>query len=377
MGRLRIPALAGAACALALAGCSTGGGAFPDDPVTVYVSLPLRGPAWIDGRDAADGVRLALADANGMAGEREVRAVFLDDTEGPGAQARWTPARSAANARAATEDASAIAYIGDFESGATRSSLPITNEARMLQVSPASSAMDLVTEPGTFDDVPEDAQPSGHRTFGRVIPDDEAQAAAAAGWVERLRVHRVATQSDGSRFGDEMVMAFAEALDSAAVSDRADFVYFGGELDREPAALTKGLPVGHFMVSDAELVPPAVRTQPPGTLATSAAIDPSQLPPAGREFARRFRQRFGREPGRYAAYGYEAMAVVLDSIERAGGEGGDRQAVIDAFFDTADRDSVLGTYSVTDLGETTLDRMTGYRISAGQPEPVVELRAPG
>ena len=86
-------------------------------------------------------------------------------------------------------------------------------------------------------------------------------------------------------------------------------------------------------------------------------------------------RRYGRRPGRYAAYGYEAMAVVLDSIARAGDEGSLREAVIDAFFDTSDRDSVLGTYSIDEVGETTLDRLTGYRLEGDRAKPVAELSA--
>ena len=63
---------------------------------------------------------------------------------------------------------------------------------------------------------------------------------------------------------------------------------------------------GEIMVSDAGL-PPAAGSR--ADYATSAALDPTQLPPAGRDFARRFRAEYGRAPGRYAAYGYEAMAL--------------------------------------------------------------------
>ena len=42
------------------AGCSVDGGAKIEAPVAVYVSLPLTGPRGIDGREAADGARLAL-----------------------------------------------------------------------------------------------------------------------------------------------------------------------------------------------------------------------------------------------------------------------------------------------------------------------------
>jgi hypothetical protein len=66
------------------------------------------------------------------------------------------------------------------------------------------------------------------------------------------------------------------------------------------------------------------------------------------------------------------MAVILDSIERAS-DPTDRGAVVDAFFETADRDSVLGRYSIDEVGDTTLERLSGYRIERGRPRPAAEL----
>jgi branched-chain amino acid transport system substrate-binding protein len=289
--------------------------------------------------------------------------VVLDDTEA----GAWSPARAAANARRATQDSTSIAYLGDFESGATRASLPVTNNAQLLQVSPASSAGDLVAPFAGSDEVPE-VQASGERTFGRVIPSDAAQAAAAAAWVDRLEVGEVATASDGSEFGDSLVASFRDSLGRAAIDRRAETVYYGGLPGGEPAAASR------LIVSDAELAPGVA--EPLGTLATSAALDPSQLPATGREFSAAFEDEYDRPPGRYAAYGYEAMAVVLDAIDRAS-EPTDREAVLDAFFATDDRDSVLGSYSITETGETTLDRMTGYAFRADGVRPVAELSAAG
>ncbi|MFM8561314.1 MAG: hypothetical protein ACKOB9_04365 [Solirubrobacterales bacterium] len=57
--------------------------------------------------------------------------------------------------------------------------------------------------------------------------------------------------------------------------------------------------------------------------------------PGGREpapgFRDAYRKAFGQEPSDDALYGYEAMSDVLDAIERAGKEGGNRIAVADAF----------------------------------------------
>lgn len=381
-------------------GCETpGSGIQAGEHVTVYVSMPLRGPGAVEGRDVVRGAKLALADARGRVGELAVRAVYLDDTGGRGARARWSQAVAAANARDAAEDSSAIAYLGDFDSGATRASLPITNEARMLQVSPASAAVDLV-QPflGAGDQVPEEVQATGERTFGRVIPSDEVQAEAAAGWVKRLGARRVGTLSDGTEFGQTMVRAFRESLSGVTLTRGSQHlrssIYYGGTPDGAPASVSRRIktpcPQPAVIGSDALLGssllrPPPLRSyaclligipRPRGTYITSAAQDPSQLPPRGRRFVRAFRDRYGREPGRYGAYGYEAMAVVLDSIRRAGDEGDSRDAVIDAFFETQDRDSVLGTYSIDEVGDTTLGRLAGYRLADGRPRFQTALRVP-
>ncbi len=388
-----------AALALIVAGCATpGSGIQAGEHVTVYVSMPLRGPEAVEGRDVVGGAKLALADAGGKVGELAVRAVYLDDTAGRGARAGWTPAVAAANARQASEDSTAIAYLGDFDSGASRFSLPITNEARMLQVSPASGAVDLA-QPflGAGDELPKDVQPSGERTFGRVIPSDPVQADAAAVWAKRLGARSVGALSDGSDFGDTMVTAFRQAATGLPRTGplRADLLYYGGTAADVPvpvkrdvspcsrqtliasdamfgAALFRRIPTGIFSCP----VVPAGEAAPHGVLVTSAAEDPTQLPASGQRFVRAFGARYGRKPGRYAAYGYEAMAVTLDSIRRAGDRGDDRDSVVDAFFDTEDRDSVLGTYSIDDVGDTTLTALAGYRLIGGRPVFANPLRVP-
>lgn len=392
----------GAACAVlaatALAGCSAGdgGGAGEGDTLTVYVSAPLRGPSGVHGRAIRDGAKLALEDAGGRAGEVEIEAAFLDDTEGRGPAAEWSPGAVADNARGATSDSSAVAYIGELESGATRISLPITNEARMLQVSPASTAVDLVSPFPGSDEVPELVQPTGERSFGRVIPDDQAQAAAGAAWARRLGLRNAVAVSDGSRFGKEVAGEFVDDAEAIGVSvlrlrtvrlslgaRSRDLVYYGGAAAGTRSLLgrlARRAPSATLMGTDALLLDPSfVREARPiesRLRLTASAQDPEQLPPPeGPAFVDRYRDAYGREPDPYAAYGYEAMAVVLDSIERAEGTL-DRSAVIDAFLDTADRASVLGTYSIDEVGDTTLDRVAGYRVERGRPAFDASLRVP-
>ena len=123
------------------------------------------------------------------------------------------------------------------------------------------------------------------------------------------------------------------------------------------------------MVTDAQLGS-GVDPLADGTVATSAALDP--VAAAARRPGLRRRLRRGVRP----------RARPLRRL-RLRGDGGDPRldrprlrsdrppAVIDAFFETTDRDSVLGTYSIDELGDTTLDRMTGYELGpATAPQPV-------
>lgn len=389
-----------AALIAALGGCfSSGSGIQAGERVDVYVSMPLHGSEAAEGRDIVDGARLALADAGGKVGELAVRARYLDDTSGRGQEASWSAAVAAENARRASQDSAAIAYIGDFDSGATRFSVPITNEAHILQVSPAASAVNLV-QPflGAGDQVPEEVQPTGDRTFGRVIPSDEAQAQAGAAWAKRLGIERSRVVGDGSSFASVMESSFGVRAKEAGIDVRRAGLtsprtvcgpsgsqagspgrflgyYAGAHVpDREQLrCVTNGVAGSRLMATDALLNAAGLRALAASpALLTSAAQDPAQLPTRGRRFVRAFRDRYRREPGRYAAYGYEAMAVVLDSIRRAGD---DRDSVIDAFFDTVDRRSVLGTYSIDDVGDTTLDRLAGYRVAQGRLRFETALRA--
>jgi ABC-type branched-subunit amino acid transport system substrate-binding protein len=249
-----------------------------------YVSAPMTGPAGAEGRDVADGARLALADAESEAGGIAVTAEYLDVAGRNGS--RSDPVTAGHNARTATEDSTAIAYIGELDSATSRTSVPITNSADVLQVAPGSGATDLVVTE-TFDDsVPEDVQATGERTFARVLPSDE-----------------VVRES----FGSEDVI--------------------------------------------------------------SGPAEPQDLPDAGQEMLTRFEDEYGREPGPWVAYGYEAMASALGAIDRAD-DPLSRSSVVEAYFDGTERDSVLGTYSITEEGETTLDApLAAYRVEDGEVLP--------
>jgi hypothetical protein len=114
---------------LAPVGCGEEGAA-GGATVTVYVSAPLRGAKAEAGRRLCDEAREQAAQGQGGEGLR-LRVVCLDASEGDRA---WTLARVGANARRATEDSTAVAYVGEPDPEARRQSRPIVDAAGIAQL---------------------------------------------------------------------------------------------------------------------------------------------------------------------------------------------------------------------------------------------------
>jgi hypothetical protein len=96
----------------------------------------------------------------------------------------------------------------------------------------------------------------------------------------------------------------------------------------------------------------------------SAELDGNRLP--DRTFERRFAMRFHHAPGSYAAYGYEAMALVLQAIGDAGTDASSfRDNVRNGVFGLHRDGTPLGSYSITSEGDTTECMIQRYRLLGG------------
>lgn len=364
MCRLRVRAvvcaLTGVATAV-IAGC---GASVPEttvataDDLVIYSALPAHGPQAPRARDVLDGERLALLLADGKAGRFRVQLRPLDDSD-PKAdpdKAGWTPETTLQAAKTAVEDPGTIAFIGDFDNGATALSLPQTNQQDLLQVSPASTYGGFTGGPGSAPGEPDKYEPSGAPTFGQIAAMDPVQARAVvsvlvADGCQRLAILRAPNgfdeslgrliEKDATNRGlhvalDEQVRdqdgeAHARMADKVVESGAQCATFVAGTDDAAP-----GL-IGALHNADPEL-----RIALPMGLADDAVaadIGPaSQIttivgpPPPDERFVEAFKQRFGRKPGPWAAYGYEAMRRVLRAIRLADARGNDRRAVVDAYL---------------------------------------------
>jgi branched-chain amino acid transport system substrate-binding protein len=401
--KLRPAALTAALAALAMAvvGCGgdqSRGGQVAGERLTVYSSLPLQGPHGSQSEAIVNGEKLALSQAGGKAGAFKINFAAVDDAKLDDPGAGWNVGRTSDNATKAVEDARTIAYLGDFDSGASAISIPITNEAGFVQVSPAASSVGLTKlVPGADKGEPDKYYPSGDRTFARVVPADDVQGSAAAAWAKELGARKVTVVDDKSVTGESLIAQFVNAGDDRGLAvarksmdpradnyrdlvreiaaGRPDLVYFGGGVESNGVRfwrdLEAGVPRARLMASARMISPSFYRGLRAGTgaertLLVSATRDPSRLPPMGQRFLRDYRRQFGERADPYAAYGYATMSLLMDAIKRAGDRANQRDEIVQEVLDTGNFQSVLGGFSIDDNGDTSLEEVAGYRVRNGK-----------
>jgi branched-chain amino acid transport system substrate-binding protein len=380
-----------------VAGCGSGASsrdtAIRGTTLTIYSSMPLHGDAGKSGQDVVLGEKLALADAAGRVGPFTVKYTSLDDTNPK--TGRWDPGIIAGNSRTAAQDRTTIAYLGELDPGSSAISIPVLNEIRVLQVSPADTFGGLTEATDSSRGEPEKYYPTGERNFGRIVPSDEVQAGVLLRWMRDEGVRRVFLLTDTELSGPSLARRL-----QAMASDRGIAVTGSLSLTPKPDADAKAvqkvlasqpdavLYAGLGNAATAGLLDDVARAGPrlkiftssgvaasdmagrlraaaPRTYVVSPTLGISAYPPAARRFEQAFRSRYGRPPGPYAILGYEAMRVTLQAMAAAGKRANHPDAVIRAFFLTRDRHSVLGTYSIDRNGDTTLRRFGGYRVRRG------------
>jgi branched-chain amino acid transport system substrate-binding protein len=378
-------------------GAADGGG----ETVNVYSSLPLQGASRPQTTAMVEGIRLALQQNNGKAGDLTVKYTSLDDST---AQAgTWTPEATAANARRVAQDDSAVAYIGEFNSGASAISIPLLNEVPIAQISPANTAVGLTSdEPGADEGEPEKYYPSGERHYVRIVPKDTIQGAALATLMSEDGCGNVYILNDKEVYGaglsrniessaeeiglevlaNEGIDPKAPNFRSQAANMRSEgaecFVFSGitangaVQLYKDvAAALPDAQLYGPDGVAESGFSDPAEGGIPADVASrvkvTVATLAPDEYPPEGQKFFEDFEAEYGEpNPDPYAVYGYEAMRLFLDTCEQLAADCTDRAAVIEALFNVKGRESVLGTYDIDENGDTTLTDYGVYAIEGGE-----------
>ncbi len=390
------------AAVLLLAGCDPGAGPKSDaGAIKIVSSLPRLGSAKAQTDTIVNGITMAIEEAGGKAGAFTIR--YEDHDDATAAETKATAEREAAVAEQALKDPDVMVYIGPFNSGMAKISIPKLNAARLLMISPSNSWPGL-TKPGKGEaGEPDKYYPNGVRNYCRVVPADDMQGPVGADWAKSMGVKKVYVLHDNEVYGKGIAELFKaradeiglkthgpEGIDVNAQEFRSlmtkvkvtepDLVYFGGTSQTKGGQIAKDL-VGvglaaKLMVPDGcfeqSFIDAAGAANVNGRCyVTFGGLPPDRLTGRGKEFFDRYVKKHGRPPEAYAVYGYEAAKVALEAIRRAGKK--DRDAIREACLGIRDFEGALGKWSFDRNGDTTLRTFSGQAVRGGKFEFVTLL----
>ena len=325
-----------------------------------------------------------------------IKYVSLDDStaQNPGTA---DEAQTAQNARKAVQDETTIFYLGEFNSGGTKVSLPILNKAGIPQISPSNTYVGLTTDkPGSEPGEPDKYYPAQTRTYARVVPADDIQGAALVDDDEGGRLQVLHIFNDKTTYGAGLARNIELAAKAAGPHgrgqrrnrpQRAELPVAGREgqgrllrrLGRDRRELRPGVQGRGGRQPDVKLygpdgvaeeaftnpakggIPADVGARTKVTVATLGLEEFKKRNNAEAEkFFADFEEEYGdATPDPYAIYGYETMALASTTLEAVGDKANDRKAVAEQLVEnTKDRESrpsatTASTRTVTRRSPTT------------------------
>jgi branched-chain amino acid transport system substrate-binding protein len=383
------------AAATTAAGTAAAGGT-----IRIYSSLPLTGSSKEQTETLVNAMKLAIDDftgGTGKIGNFTIDYVSLDDATA--AKGQWDADQEKANANKAVNDPDAMVYIGTFNSGAAKVSIPILNPANLAMISPANTYPGLtrtakgVTEQGE----PDVYYPNKTRNYFRVVTADDVQGPAIVEFIKSKNAKTVFVVDDSQAYGKGVADAVAAncAASGLTCTDRAaitgkesdykslaatiksknpDAIFFGGITQQQAGKLVadiraagiKSIFVGPDGINETAFIKDAGASAE-GVFATIAGTPVAQLPAKGQDVLKRYQAKYGPYQA-YTIYGYEAMSTALTAIKTAGVK--DRAKILAAVAGTKDFEGVLGKWSFDKNGDTTL---TDYVVSEVKDGKWVEV----
>jgi branched-chain amino acid transport system substrate-binding protein len=286
--------------------------------------------------------------------------------------------------------------IGPWGSSVAWDEIPITNEAGLLQCSPANTDPAL-TKPrdGALD--LRKAHPD-RINYVRTAPADDIQGPALASFVYRdLAVKRTLVIDDGDsgrEIADRFSMAYqtlggevvrlvlnkdadpATVLGPLATANAPSAVFFGGFTETGGSAIRTamaaagkatipfvswdGIQGGSGAVSGSFL-------QVVGSAASGSYFSHASIPLPKGDFVNRYIARFGSEPDEFTASAYACTQVILEALRAAGKTGPTPEALREAVRASAVNpthryETVLGTIGFDANGDSLQQFVTFYRV---------------
>ncbi|MCL5045841.1 MAG: branched-chain amino acid ABC transporter substrate-binding protein [Actinobacteria bacterium] len=236
-------------------------------------------------------------------------------------------------------DPNILGVVGHLNSNVAIPSSEVYAKDNLVMVSPAN------TNPAVTD--------RGLASVNRVCGRDDVQGPAGAKFAfEKLGVKSIFVVHDKTTYGQGLADEFKKAaeglgvkvvgyeaiskddVDYTAVLNQAkpknpDLIYFGGMYPQGGLLLKQAREKGikaKFMggdgLDDGQIVKVAGANNLVDSYYTSAA---GPLPDSAKDWAAKYKGKFKKDPSAYAAYAYDSMNVILNTMEKLIKEGGNKK----------------------------------------------------
>jgi branched-chain amino acid transport system substrate-binding protein len=292
--------------------------------IKIAVQAPLSGEQAALGEHIKLGAQLAVEEATKSFKTLGFDLVFVPYDD----QAK--PEVGVANARNIVADPDILVLVGHFNSGVALPSSEVYKDAMLAMISPANTATEITDR--------------GYPNINRVCGRDDVQGPVGARFAAQdLKLKSVYIIHDKTLYGQGVADNFRneanklglKVLGYDGTEERANFapmiipmkaknpdlVYFGGIYHQGGLLLKQMREKGVnavFMGPDGLDSSEMVKIAGPqviGSYYTTVAGPPDAYPESA-AFAKKFKQRFGKEVESFAMYGYDAALVGIKAIEQ-------------------------------------------------------------
>ena len=390
-----------------LTACGGGGGAATT--LKIVSSLPMTGSSLTQTQTIVNAEMLRLSQANNSACGGKYTLAYEAWDDASAALGKWDPAVETENANKAAQDKSIIAYLGTFNSGAAKLSIPILNQAGPLaMISPANTYPGLTHAAAgiTAANEPDVYYPTGVRNYARVAATDDLQGPVDVNFMVSLGVKALYVVNDQEAYGKGVADSVAQAATKAGITVVAnegydpkaadykalmtkistsnngkppDMIFLGAVVDNNSAQMVKDkVSIMGDNTKVKFMGPDGIFTQAfidgagaasDGAYASTPGVAKKDLNATGTKFYADYAAKYGETNEPYAVFGYDTMNALLYAIENVcknGGNPADRATVNKAVFAVKDFQGALGTWSFDQNGDISLPYFLIGQVQSGK-----------
>lgn len=357
--------------------------------IKIASQTPLSGENAEMGEDIKLGIELAIKE-NKEKFEKmgfDIQLLPKDD--------KADPTTGITNAQALVTDPDVLAVVGHLNSGVMAAAGTTYEIAGLTTVAPAATNPQL--------------SQNGWKTFHRICGRDDQQGPAAAQFIVEKGKKKVAIIDDSTDYGKGLGMEverkgkelgldilFHESVSPQEMefntlvtkvqASGAEAVYFGGMYAQAGQFLKQlkdkkfsGIFVSADGANNEGFIKAAGVENVKSAFITSVVGDINHSP-AGTAWVNKYKKEFGKEPGAFGVYGYDATLVVLHGLEQAikknGGKKPSREQVNAVISSTKDFKGVLTEISFDENGENTASRgyIKSFEKGTYPPQQIAEIK---